>query len=197
MAHTLVARATSFGASALVMGGLVLLAMTMSYTIKEIDWGPAPPTIEMTRPEEPPPPRPAPTPTHQQTQPIEEPSDWTRLPLIETTDADQQPSPYLGELVPPGPVEITMPRWERRPSDLTRFYPQRALTHGVEGEVLLDCLVRVSGLLDCRVVSESPAGWGFAAAAGRIAGAHRMIPAMRDGHAVEGRYVMRVPFQIE
>ena len=79
---------------------------------------------------------------------------------------------------------------------LQRYYPPRAIERNIEGEVLLDCLVDVAGLLDCRVVSESPNGWGFAAAAQRIARAHRMIPATRDGVAVQGRYAMRVPFQI-
>lgn len=196
MAQTLAARATSFGASALVMGGLGLLALTMSFVVRDRDWGAPPAPIEMTRPEEPPPP-PAPT-ARPQTQPLdEEPFEVLPVRPVEPINA---PDPRASNEVPtavPGPIEITSPHWQRRPSDLTRFYPQRALAHNVEGEVLLDCLVRVSGLLDCRVVSESPAGWGFAAAALRIASAHRMIPAIRDGIAVEGRYVMRVPFQIE
>ena len=195
MTQALVARATSLGASALVMGGLVLLALTMSYTVREIDWGAPPAPIEMTAPEEPP--QPPPRPLQPQTQPLEGPLDMTPLSPMAPVSANQPLAPYSGPVAAGGAIEITSPHWQRRPSDLTRYYPPRALSRGIEGEVLLDCLVRASGLLDCDVVSESPAGWGFAAAAQRIAGAHRMIPATRDGVAVEGRYAMRVPFQIE
>jgi protein TonB len=92
---------------------------------------------------------------------------------------------------------ITRPHWRRRPSDLQRYYPRRALSVGVEGDVVLDCLVRVDGALNCAVESEDPTGWGFADAAQRIAAAHRMAPATRGGVPVEGRYRMRVPFRVE
>jgi hypothetical protein len=46
------------------------------------------------------------------------------------------------------------------------------------------------------VVSETPANWGFGRAALEIAGDYRMVPAMRDGQAIEGRYRMRVPFEV-
>jgi protein TonB len=96
-----------------------------------------------------------------------------------------------------GPVEVTRPRWLEQPRNLARYYPPRAIERNIEGDVVLNCLVRVSGLLDCEVVSESPAGWGLSQAALRIAGAYRMTPATRGGVAVEGRYTMRVPFRID
>jgi protein TonB len=193
MSQALVARATSFGAAALLMGGAVLLALTMSFTVRdEFDFGPTPTPVVAVR--EPPPP-PAPTP-RSQTAPLEGPLDLAPLPPMQPISAEPA-RPYSGPIAPVGPVEITTPHWLQQPRDLTRFYPARAIAHDVEGEVLLDCLVRVSGLLDCTVISESPSGWGFADAAQRIARAHRMIPATRAGVAVEGRYAMRVPFQIE
>jgi periplasmic protein TonB len=189
-----VARATTLGASALLMGGAVLLALTMTYTIPVLDLGPADPRpIEMT-PE--PPPTPPPTTPRAQTQPSEE-VDVTPLPPltpVSTTEAEQ---PYAGPVAPAGPVEVTRPRWLEQPRNLARYYPPRAIERTIEGDVVLNCLVRVSGLLDCEVVSESPAGWGFSRAALRIADACRMAPATRGGVAVEGRYTMRVPFRID
>lgn len=86
--------------------------------------------------------------------------------------------------------------WVRRPRDLERYYPRRARQLGVEGQVTLDCRVGLNGELTCVVVEETPPNWGFAEAALRIADEHRMIPAMRDGAPVEGRYVMRAPFTL-
>ncbi len=189
-----VARATTLGASALLMGGAVLLALTMTYTIPVLDLGPADPRpIEMTAE---PPPTPPPTTPRAQTQPSEE-VDVTPLPPltpVSTTEAEQ---PYAGPVAPAGPVEVTRPRWLEQPRNLTRYYPLRAIERNIEGDVVLNCLVRVTGLLDCAVVSESPEGWGFSQAALRIAGAYRMTPATRGGVAVEGRYTMRVPFRID
>jgi hypothetical protein len=61
---------------------------------------------------------------------------------------------------------------------------------------MLDCTVATSGRLVCAIVSETPSHWGFGEAALRISRDHVMVPAMRDGAAVEGRYRMRVPFQV-
>jgi protein TonB len=195
MNHAVFARASSLGASALLMGGAVLFALTMTYTVQEMIASTGPEPIEVAV--EPPPPPPAPTPTSQpQAQPIAGPVELTDLPPI-AMDPTSEPVAFSGPAAPAGPAEIMSPRWQERPRNLQRFYPQRALERGVEGEVMLNCLVRVSGLLACTIVSESPRGWGFADAAQRIAAAHRMMPATRDGVAVEGRYAMRVPFQID
>jgi periplasmic protein TonB len=190
-----VARATTLGASALLMGGAVLLALTMTYTIAPDFDPPAPGPIEMT-PE--PPPTPPPATPRTRTQPIEEPDVTPLLPLtpVSATTSEAE-RPYAGPIAPVGPVDVTRPRWLEQPRNLTRYYPLRAIERNIEGDVVLNCLVRVSGLLDCEVVSESPEGWGFSQAALRIAGAHRMTPATRSGVAVEGRYTMRVPFRID
>jgi hypothetical protein len=45
-------------------------------------------------------------------------------------------------------------------------------------------------------MSETPRGWGFGEAALAIAADHRMAPATRNGAPVEGRYTMRVPFEL-
>lgn len=196
MAHALAARATSLGASFLVMGALVLAALTMTYTISEIDFPGAPPVIDVLRPPpEPPPPQ---TPVRRETAPpLETTRDVSPLPPIEQEISSTVLTPFESVATPPGPVEIGDPRWLQRPRNLAAYYPARAIERNVEGAVRLDCVVRVTGLLDCSVISESPRGWGFGDAALRMARAHRMVPATRDGVAVEGRYTMRVPFEIE
>jgi protein TonB len=191
-----VARATTLGASAILMGGAVLLALTMTYTISDRGFDPAAPRpIEMT-PE--PPPTPPPTTPRTQTRPIEE-LEVTPLPPLTpvSTTSTEAERPYAGPIAPTGPLEVTRPHWLEQPRNLARYYPPRAIERDIEGDVVLNCLVRVSGLLDCEVVSESPAGWGFSRAALRIADAYRMAPATRGGVAVEGRYTMRVPFRID
>jgi periplasmic protein TonB len=189
-----VARATTLGASAFLMGGAVLLALTMTYTIAPAFDPPTPRPIEMTP--ELPPTTPPPMTPRAQTQPIEDLDVTPLSPLtpISTTEAER---PYLGPIAATGPVEVTRPHWLEQPRNLARYYPPRAIERNIEGDVVLNCLVRVSGLLDCEVVSESPDGWGFSQAARRIAGAYRMAPATRGGVAVEGRYTMRVPFRID
>ena len=191
-----VARATSLGASALLMGGAVLFALTMTYTIAPAFDPPTPRPIEMTP--EPPPPTPPPLTPRAQTQPIEELDVTPLQPLTPaSTTSTEAERPYIGPIAPTGPVEVTRPHWLEQPRNLARYYPPRAIERNIEGDVVLNCAVRVSGLLDCEVVSESPSGWGFSQAALRIAGAYRMAPATRGGVAVEGRYIMRVPFRID
>ncbi|MES1156209.1 MAG: TonB family protein [Alphaproteobacteria bacterium] len=194
MAQTLGLRATSFGASTLLIAGLVFAALSVTTQVAlrtPPDIGPPPISIE-----HPPPPPPPPVTEH-----------TTPKPFIQTTptitDDVQRLTPI--ETLPPtptdiavgqGPVEITSPRWTRRPSGLDRYYPPRALARGMEGEATLDCIVRITGALDCAIVSETPQGWGFGEAALRISRDYAMVPAMRDGVAVEGRYRMRAPFDI-
>jgi protein TonB len=94
-------------------------------------------------------------------------------------------------------VQIDNPRWSQRPTNLERYYPRRALQREIEGAAVLDCLVSTAGELTCSVISETPRGWDFGAAALRMAADHRMVPATRAGVPVEGRYRMRVPFNLD
>ncbi|MBL8545595.1 MAG: TonB family protein [Hyphomonadaceae bacterium] len=92
------------------------------------------------------------------------------------------------------PVTITDPVWVERPRNPERFYPREAFMRGIAGQVVLDCDVDVEGRLTCVVVSEMPAGNGFGEAALRIANAHVMRPATRNGAPTRARYRMIVPF---
>lgn len=195
MTHTLGVRAASFATSAALLGILVIGAFSVSITLQATTGGPPPFTIPVLElPPDPPPPTtprrdPPPRPLEEQ-----QPTDITLDPPPLEPISDPLVPPTVWQ--PPAPPQITNPRWVRQPRDLERYYPARALAREIPGQVFLDCLVTATGTLNCSVVSETPTGWGFGAAALRIAGEHRMVPAMRDGQAVEGRYRMRVPFEV-
>lgn len=196
MAHALGMRATSLASSAGILALLVAAALSVTYTTA---WQPPAQTTPivdvLTEPEPLPPP-----PVERQIQPPP-PVDAQQIshePTQQIPLTNLDPVPYTGPAVQQQPayVAITNPRWSRTPRDLARYYPARALAMGTEGQVVLDCLVGTDGRLACSVVSETPPNWGFAAAAIRISNDYRMVPAMRDGAAVEGRYRMRVPFDV-
>lgn len=193
MAHMLAMRATSLVASGGILGLAILAALSATYVVDNWRMTDPPPPISITDPPIPPPPPPRPI---ENPRPFEPPtmiSDDLPPPLM---NDDATPTEATLPFTPPGPVSIQNPRWLERPNNLTRYYPRRAIGREVEGYVLLDCLVATTGRLNCNVISETPSGWDFGAAALRIAGDHRMAPAMRDGVPVEGRYRMRVPFEL-
>ena len=80
------------------------------------------------------------------------------------------------------------PRWAQRASgrDLTDNYPAAAARRSVEGRVVLDCLIGADLAIRCRATSETPAGYGFAAAALRVAQKYRSQPTMEDGRPAAG-----------
>lgn len=195
MGASLQTRAASLGASSLLIGLAVISALTLRY-VAPVWRIPEPQVIEsVTEPTpaaQPLEPRPRVQPPRAPTQASAAVPPIAAPPLEVSTGPAQISEPFA-----PGPALITNPHWVRRPSDLARYYPRRAATMNVEGMAMLDCVVRTSGALDCAVVSETPEGWGFGAAALRIAGEHRMTPASRDGEPVEARYRMRVPFDLQ
>jgi protein TonB len=193
MAQVLTMRATSLAASTAILGAAVLAALSFSYTVANFALPSLERSIVVIAPEPPAPPPAAPAPPPM------------RPTLPNEMTAPVIPAPPTEFLAPissgdveaaPGPVLVEDPRWLQRPRDLARYYPPRAIGRGVEGEAVLDCLVSRIGTLSCAVVSETPAGWGFGAAAVQIAEDHRMVPATRDGQPVEGRYRMRTPFRL-
>lgn len=197
MAHTAAGlRATSLAASAALLGAAVLAAMTMRFTMAAFVAPPDIASVEIVRPDEPKPPAPTP-PDVRRPPPPDDPIVIAETPtLIDVAEAvtiTETPTIFTA----PGPQEISNPHWTRRPRDLGRFYPTRARSSGIEGEVVLDCLVSTLGALSCNVARETPLGWGFGDAAQRIAREHRMAPALRDGQPIEARYRMRLPFQLD
>jgi TonB family protein len=195
MSQTAVLRATSLATSGVLLAAIVIAGLTMSISLRA-SLEPADHSI-ITTIVRPPPDEPPVRPTRQPTLPpptaAEEPMETELAPLEPQDVVEIDTGPVVADPL----VSITRPHWERRPRDLQAYYPRRALQRNVEGDVLLNCVVRVTGTLDCAVISETPAGWDFGSAARRIAADHRMTPATRDGVAVEGRYIMRVPFRLD
>lgn len=188
-------RATSLALSTLLLGAAAIaalsMAVTQSDTVVTSERGPVL-VVPLSPPPAPPQPALVRTPVRESSGlPIE-------TPFLSTTVSDLDASiPLDLAASAAGPVTITAPTWLRRPRDLARYYPARALARGVEGRAVLECLVDTSGALDCRVISETPPGWGFGEAARRISRDYRMQPATRDGVAVEGRYILAAPFEID
>jgi protein TonB len=187
-------RATSVGASAILLALAVFAAFSVTISF-QTDSGLPP----ISFPVVPLPPEPTPPVVREQTPPprplLEEPTEASFQPLtLPEHVVATGPTTYLP--VATGPSEITNPRWLRQPRDLASYYPGRALAREIGGQVLLDCLVDVNGALDCSVVTETPVNWGFGQAALRISRDYRMVPALRAGQAVQGRYRMRVPFEV-
>jgi len=84
---------------------------------------------------------------------------------------------------------ITRPDWISKPSgeDFARVYPDLAQRVGLGGRATLRCTVDSSGrLTNCSIVSEAPDGYGFGAAALKLASLFQMRLRTLDGAAVEG-----------
>lgn len=193
MGHALSMRAASLGASGVLLSLAVLAALTASIVTQkqDSDTGFSFPVVREPDPVTPPP------------QPIRDPvtnteqttfSPFVARPFVATIEGPTTPTEHL--VAYPEPATITNPHWLRRPTDLGRYYPRRALERGVEGQAVLNCLVSTTGALSCTVLSETPHDWGFGEAALRIARDHQMQPASRGGENVVGRYRMVVPFAL-
>lgn len=193
MTQSLQMRTASLGASMLLLGGALIAALSFKYVLPHLPL-PEPPPIGSVI--EAPPPRP---------EPIREPTarpmreDQVQIEPLGPAVNDDMPLTETTIVIggPPSITTVTNPTWVERPRDLERYYPRRALRMNVEGAAMLDCRVSTEGRLSCSVLSETPPDWGFGEAARRIASEYRMVPATRNGEAVEARYVMRVPFNLE
>ncbi|TPW02376.1 MAG: TonB protein, partial [Alphaproteobacteria bacterium] len=99
---------------------------------------------------------------------------------------------------PPAMRAPSRPQWAQRASarDLTAAYPDAAARRQIEGRVVLDCLIGADLAIRCRATSETPSGYGFAAAALRVAQRYRSQPTMADGRPAAGeRTIIAIVFK--
>ena len=192
MTHAFGLRATSFVAAAALLGLATIGALTMTWVQQdeiEIDDGGVIRTVV-----DPPP---------LSSDPIVRQTTDTRpivsdpVATVDPVSTEPQQSSFVTDYVAPySPPVVSNPQWVRRPRDLARYYPPRALERGMEARVVMDCAVSVQGMLNCSVVSETPENWGFGEAARRISRDYQMVPATRDGMPIEARYRLVVPFEL-
>ncbi len=112
------------------------------------------------------------------------------------SDAEAAAPPTAPSAAAAAYTSATRADWLAKPSgdDLADAYPHLAETLGVAGHVMLSCKVMTTGRLDdCRVESETPQGWGFGAAALKVAPLFRMAPATAGGSATTSQ--VRIPIR--
>lgn len=193
MAHALGLRATSFVAATALLGLATIGALTMTWVQQqeiEVDGGGVIRTVV-----DPPPPPPS-DPVVRQT-PDTRPIVSDPISTLDPVIAEPQQSSFVADYAEPySPPVVSNPQWVRRPRDLARYYPPRALERGMEARVVMECAVSTQGLLNCSVVSETPENWGFGDAALRISRDYQMVPAMRDGLPIAARYRLVAPFEL-
>lgn len=87
---------------------------------------------------------------------------------------------FAAAAVAAAPQQIANPSWRSRPSgdQMSAVYPAHAAQQRIGGRAMINCVANVNGLLEaCQVVSESPTGEGFGAAALLLAPTFSMNPA--------------------
>jgi protein TonB len=102
------------------------------------------------------------------------------LAALMTVALQVTPASISGDRV----VVYTNPDWAVRPSaqDIAEEYPSAARRDQVEGRASMACEVASDGsLANCRTTSEEPVGYGFGAAALRLAHKYRMRPSPEAG----------------
>lgn len=125
------------------------------------------------------------------------PSDEADLRGVET----QYMVTFVPEMLDPEKRVIGKPQWTQLPSAgaLANGYPAEARAQGISGaRVLMNCVVGAGGAVqDCQVVSEAPAGLGFAQAAVAMASHFRLSLWTDEGlPTVGGRITLPTRYEL-
>lgn len=89
-------------------------------------------------------------------------------------------------------------QWTRPPRPTERDFPQRALDRGVGGSATVECMLTPSGRAEqCRVLTETPSGMGFGAAALRIVQRGQLSPRTVYGAAEGQRFIHTQEFNLD
>jgi len=103
-----------------------------------------------------------------------------------------RPAPSAEELERAGEVLTGRIPWLEQPgaNDYARNYPEEAFHRGVEGRVILDCIIADDGYLAC-APQDDGADFDFERATLAVASKLRAAPQMEDGQPTAGRRVRR------
>jgi len=112
-----------------------------------------------------------------------------RFDVLGARGGDREDDVPLGPTVTLSEVPFTQ---QPSASDFNRHYPRRARNAGVDGRVVLACVVQRNLRLGCNVAEEDPPGQGFATAALRLSRQFRAGRQFPDGRTTVGAQV-RVP----
>ena len=96
---------------------------------------------------------------------------------------------------PSGETDTSAPSWSIPPAPRASDFPQAALDEGLSGVASVKCAARTDGrVIDCQIVEETPAGYGFGESAIRIVqrGCLTPSPLREDGAA----FTVRIPFTL-
>lgn len=89
----------------------------------------------------------------------------------------------------PEPRKTVHSKFLRTPttSELNQYYPAGAKAASIAGTAKVTCNVSEAGdLVDCKVLSESPVGYGFGEAGLSMTKLFKLSPELRDGKPVAG-----------
>lgn len=118
-----------------------------------------------------------------------------------SADSTHAPPPPASTEPALKPSVITMPSWKKHPTgdQLNSAFPKRAWKENVEGRAQIRCIVNAEGVMtECKVVSETPEGYGFGEAALKLSRYFVMRPTTIDGVPVTGASVnIGIPFRLE
>lgn len=95
-------------------------------------------------------------------------------------------------------ANVEPPAWVKKPDyeKMRSVWPRDALMRGQGGKATLECIITTRGLLEgCTVISETPEGAGFGAAALQLTPSFLLKPSKKDGKPIQTS--IRIPVSFE